>query len=285
MGLVINTNVASLAAQRQLHNNTNMVNGSFEKLASGMRINRAADDAAGLNISENLITQIRGNNKALSNAQDGVNILQIAEGALNVITENLQRVRELAIQAANDTNSSKERKAIAMEVQSRFDDINRIANSTTSNHLRLLDGTVGSQFRLQIGTGDNVTTDTVNIASAFAEATVSALNITTTVTVAASGAFVSNTTARSFLNEIDSALGKVQTQRSSIGAIQNRLQSTIENINVAVQNFSATNSRIRDLDVASETAKMTQAQILQQTALSVLSQANQAPQLAMRLIG
>ena len=284
MGLVINTNVSSLIAQRKLSNNTQMVNSSFEKLSSGLRINRASDDAAGLNISENLTTQIRGNQKALSNAQDGVNVLQIAEGALNVISENLQRIRELTVQAANDTNSSTERKAIAMEVKARLDDIDRIANSTRSNNINLLDGTV-STFRLQIGANSDLTQDTLSISTAFQKSTSSSLGISGTITVTSAGVFNDNSAARGFLDQIDTALGQVLTRRSQIGAIQNRLQSTIENISIAIENFEATNSRIRDLDIASETAKLTKNQILQQSALGILSQANQAPNLAMRLLG
>ena len=284
MGLIINTNVSSLIAQRKLYNNTNEVNSSFEKLSSGMRINRASDDAAGLSISENLATQIRGTQKAVSNAQDGVNVLQIAEGALNVISENLQRIRELTVQAANDTNSSTERKAIGMEIQARLDDIDRIAKSTRSNNIKLLDGSATS-FHLQVGANSAQATNTISIGYLFEKATYSSLGISTSVTIASSGALENNSTARSFLDEIDSALGAVLTKRSQIGALQNRLQSTVESLSIAIENFQATNSRIRDLDIAAETATLTKNQILQQSALGILSQANQAPNLALKLLG
>ena len=284
MGLIINTNVSSLIAQRKLNSNTQEVRSSFEKLSSGMRINRASDDAAGLSISENLRTQIKGTQKAVSNAQDGVNVLQIAEGALNVISENLQRIRELTVQAANDTNSSTERKAIGMEIQARLDDIDRIANTTQSNNIRLLDGSA-TKFQLQIGANNSMNENTLSLAAVFTKSTSSALGVSTTVTIASSGALENNSTARAFLDEIDSALGQVLTKRSQIGALQNRLDSTIESLSIAVENFQATNSRIRDLDIAAETAKLTQNQILQQSALGILAQANQAPNLAMKLLG
>ena len=284
MGLVINTNVSSLIAQRQLYNNTQNVNRSFEKLSSGLRINRASDDAAGLNISENLKTQIRGNEKSISNAQDGVNVLQIAEGALNVISENLQRIRELTVQGANDTNSSRERKAISMEIQSRVEDINRIAQTTRSNNINLLDGTA-TTFHLQVGANSNQTQNTTNIGSVFVDSDASALGITSTITTASGGVMESNSQARAFLDEIDSALNNVLTRRAQIGAFQNRLESSIESLSIANENFQATNSRIRNLDIAAETAKLTQLQILQQSAVGIMSQANQAPNLALRLLG
>ena len=285
MGLILNTNVPSLIAQRNLLNNSHAVQSSFEKLSSGLRINRAADDAAGLNISETLKTQIRGNQKAVANAQDGVNILQIAEGALSVIGENLQRIRELTVQAANDTNSSVERRAIVLEVQSRLDDIDRIAESTRSNNLNLLDGSQ-TTYLLQIGANSDPDQNTLDIGTVLARSSASALGITngTIVSATAGGIYGSNTNARAFLDLVDTALESLFTRRSEIGALQNRLQSTIESLSIAVENLQSTNSRIRDLDIASESAILTRNQILQQSALSVLSQANQGPTLALQLL-
>jgi flagellin len=285
MGLILNTNVPSLIAQRNLLNNSRAVQSSFEKLSSGLRINRAADDAAGLNISETLKTQIRGNQKAVANAQDGVNILQIAEGALSVIGENLQRIRELTVQAANDTNSSVERRAIVLEVQSRLDDIDRIAESTRSNNLNLLDGSQ-TTYLLQIGANSDPDQNTLDIGTVLARSSASALGITngTIVSATAGGIYGSNTNARAFLDLVDTALESLFTRRSEIGALQNRLQSTIESLSIAVENLQSTNSRIRDLDIASESAILTRNQILQQSALSVLSQANQGPTLALQLL-
>ncbi|MEW5971842.1 MAG: flagellin [Pseudomonadota bacterium] len=283
MGLVLRTNVSSLVAQRNLTNNTNAVRSSFEKLSSGLRINRAADDAAGLSISETLKTQIRGNQKAVANAQDGVNILQIAEGSLGVISENLQRIRELTVQAANDTNSTTERTAIKLEVQSRIDDINRIARSTRSSNIYLLDGSRSTYF-LQVGANSTATQNTIDIANVLATATAGALSITNTVTAGVGGVFENNTSCRNFLDDLDTALQRVNDRRAQLGALQNRLESTIESLNIAIENLKSTNSRIRDLDIASESAVMTQNQILQQSALSVLAQANQTPTLALQLL-
>jgi len=283
MGLVLNTNVSSLIAQRNLWNNSRAVSSSFEKLSSGLRINRAADDAAGLSISETLRTQIRGNQKAVANAQDGVNTLQIAEGALSVIGDNLQRIRELTIQAANDTNSTIERNAIALEVQSRLDDIDRIANSTRSSNIKLLDGKK-TDYILQIGANSVDTENTLDIGDVFLSAQSEALGISTTVSASGTGSYTSNGSCRNFLNEIDYALEQVNNRRAELGALQNRLGSTIESLSISVENLKATNSRIRDLDVASESAILTKNQILQQSALSVLAQANQSPTLALQLL-
>lgn len=284
MGLILNTNVPSLIAQRNLNRNTLSVNSSYEKLASGYRINRASDDAAGLNISETLRTQIKGNQKAVQNAQDGVNVLQIAEGALGVISENLQRIRELTVQGANDTNSSVERRAIAQEIQSRLNDINRIADTTRGNNINLLNGSK-TDYLLQIGANSSLGQNTLDIGDVLANARATALSITTTVSAAGTGALVSNGSCRAFLDQVDAAISEVNSRRSGIGALQNRLQSTIESLSIAVENLQATDSRIRNLDIAEETAKMTRSQILQQSSLGILAQANQAPQLALKLLG
>ena len=284
MGLIINTNIPALIAQRNLRQNTINLNQSLEKLASGYKINRAADDAAGLSISESLRGQIRGTQKAVANAQDGVNILQIAEGALSVISENLQRMRELTVQAANDTNSSSERRAIALEVQARIDDIDRIAKTTKGNNVNLLDGTA-SRFRIQIGANSSITNDTLLIGDVFKNSTPVSLGITTTITAAgATGAFVNGTSARSFLNQIDAAINNVFMKRSALGAYQNRLESTVQSLSIAIENLQASESRIRNVDIASETAILTRNQILQQASTSILAQANQTPSLAMQLL-
>jgi len=283
MGLILNTNVSSLIAQRNLLKNTSLVQSSLEKLSSGYRINRAADDAAGLSISENLKSQIRGTQKAVSNAQDGINVLQIAEGALSVITENLQRIRELAVQGANDTNSTVERKAIAQEVKSRIDDINRIASTTRSSNITLLDGSK-TIYNLQIGANYNASDNVLDISDALQNSKCTALGVTQTITVGTGGAFSSHTSIRTFLQQIDTAITAVATRRSMLGAIQNRLNSTIESLSIAVENMQTSESRIRNLDIASESAILTRNQILQQSALGVLAQANQAPNLALKLL-
>jgi len=283
MGLIITTNVASLIAQRNLNNNTTQVNKSLEKLASGLRINRAADDAAGLSISETLRTQIRGNQKAVSNAQDGINVLQIAEGALSVITENLQRIRELTVQGANDTNSTAERKAIAQEVKSRIDDINRIASTTRSSNISLLDGSK-TIYNLQIGANQTAADNVLDISEALQNSKCTALGITQTITVGTGGAFSSHTAIRTFLQQIDTAITAVASRRSMLGAFQNRLESTVQSLSISIENMQTSESRIRNLDIAAESAALTRNQILQQTALSVLTQANQTPNIALKLL-
>lgn len=284
MGLVINTNISSLVAQRNLSHNTSNLEKSLERLASGYKINRAADDAAGLSISETLRGQIRGTEKAIANTQDGINILAVGESALSIMGENLQRIRELTVQAANDTNSSVERKAIALEVQARLEDINRIAATTKGNNVTLFDGTISSSFRLQVGANGNTTVDTINIAPVFSTSTYSALSISTGITVGAGGAYETGTSCRNFLAEVDAAIENVFTRRSQLGAYQNRLESTVESLTIQVENLKSSESRIRNVDIAAETAKLTQNQILQQASVSILSQANQIPALAMQLL-
>jgi flagellin len=284
MGLYVNTNVPSLIAQRNLLNNSNKVSKSLEKLSSGLRINRAADDAAGLSISETLRTQVRGNKQAVANAQDGINILQVAEGGLSVISENLQRIRELTVQAANDTNATNERKAIAREVRQRSDDITRIAMTLKFNTITLLDGTA-SQTTLQVGANSDYTTNALRIGSVLQNSKVTALGVVTAnITTSTGGYYIDGTSSRGFLTTIDTSIQRLNEIRGEIGALQNRLDSTVESLSVAMENITAAESRIRDLDVANETANLTRNQILQQAALGVLSQANQTPMLALSLL-
>ena len=289
MALVVNTNIASIAAQRNLNLNTSNVNKSLEKLSSGLRINKAADDAAGLSISEKMRTQIRGLAAANNNAQDGINLLHVAEGGYEVITENLQRIRELAVQGANDTNGSVERRAIAREVTARVQDINRIAASLKFNNISLLDGT-GTTTKLQIGANTSTATNVLTIGSALASATATSLAVLSSggtiasITANNGGIFGSGGFIRAFLTQIDTAINTVATRRSAIGAYENRLQSAIQSITIQKQNMEASDSRIRDLDIASETATMTKNQVLQQASVSVLTQANQSSQLALTLL-
>lgn len=279
MSIVINNNIASLIAQRNLSNNTQNLTKSIEKLSSGYRINRAADDAAGLSISESLRSQIRGNKQAINNIQDGINLLQIAESGISVINENLQRVRELCIQAANDTNGSVERNSILSEINARLADINRISKSTKFNNISLLDGTASNTL-LQIGANAVTSTSTIDVSTVLSSTTVTSIGISLSIT----GATWNSTRIRSYLVQLDTALSSVLTKRSNIGALQNRLESALENLNVMNENLQSSESRIRDLDIAKETASMTKFQILQQASASVLSQANQIPSLALSLL-
>ncbi|OGI00528.1 MAG: hypothetical protein A2104_04105 [Candidatus Melainabacteria bacterium GWF2_32_7] len=279
MSLTVNNNIASLIAQRNLNKNTVSLTKSIEKLSSGYRINRAADDAAGLSISESLRGQIRGNARATSNVQDGISMLQIAEGGLTVINENLQRMRELCIQAANDTNGSTERTAILSEITARIDDITRIAKSTKFNNIFLLDGTTASST-LQVGANSTASTNMISIASVLTDSQASTIG----VTIAIAGGAWTSALIRSYIGVLDTAITSITSRRSSVGALQGRLESTLENLAIMNENVQASESRIRDLDIAKETAGMVKSQILQQASATVLSQANQIPQLALSLM-
>jgi len=289
MAIVVNTNIASLIAQRNLSTNTSNLAKSIERLSSGYRINNASDDAAGLAISENLTGQINGNKQAISNVQDGINMLQIAESSLSVINDNIQRIRELAVQAANGTNGSTEKNAILSEINARLADVNRIAKSSTFNNIGLLDGTANCV--LQVGAGSALSTNTISIQnSTLARATVSSLGVDSTtspngLTLNTTGATWTGDNIRSYLDTIDKALSDVSSRRSNIGAYQNRLQSALDNLSATNENLQAANSRIRDVDVAQETSNMTKYQVLQQASVSVLSQANNLPSVALKLIG
>ncbi len=287
MSIVVNTNVAALIAQRNLSTNTSCLSKSIERLSSGYRINKAADDAAGLSISENLRGTIRGNKQAINNIQDGINMLQIAEGGLSVINENVQRIRELCIQAANDTNGSVERKAIICEVDARLQDINRIAKSTKFNNIKLLNNTASDPaIILQIGASSETSTNTITIGNGvLTQATVTSIGINLAANIVDGSVFWDSAAIRTYLDNLDSALSTVTTRRSNIGAYQNRMESALSNLEIATENVQAADSRIRDLDIAKETSNMTKFQILQQASASVLAQANGLPQVALRLLG
>ena len=277
MALTINTNVASLNAQRNLNTTQLQLSKSMERLSSGLRINRAGDDAAGLAISQNMQANIRSMNQAVRNANDGISLVQTAEGALNETSNILLRMRELGTQAANGVLSSTQRDNIQVEFSNLQSEINRISAVTDFNGTKLLNGALSAGTTLQIGTG-TTSNDTVSVTVGKAD--------TATLSVGSSTAAVSTqAAAQASLTAIDSAIQLVSTARGNLGAVQNRLQSTINNLQVAVENTSAANSRIVDVDVAAETANMTKAQILAQAGVSVLSQANQSPQLALKLLG
>ena len=279
MAVVVNNNIASLIAQRNLGSNTSNLVKSIERLSSGYRINKASDDAAGLSISENLRAQTRGNAKAMNNIQDGMNMLTIAEGGLSVIGENIQRIRELCIQAANETNGTAEKNALLSEINTRLADIDRIANSTQFNNLGLLDGSLSS-VKLQIGSG-STSINALDISSVLSNASdISTIGISLSTT----GATWTSDNVRSYLSSLDTALTTISSRRSDLGAYQNRLESAYDNLSLMTENLRAAESRIRDIDIASETANMTKYQILQQASASVLVQANQLPQIALLLM-
>jgi flagellin len=285
MPLIINTNTASLNSQRHLGNNTAALQKSMERLSSGFRINRAGDDAAGLQLSENLRTQIRGSKKAYDNIQDGMNVLNITDGVFQQVTENLQRMRELAVQAANDTYDAAQRTAIKSEIDQLIAEINRISAATEFNGVKLLNGTMTS-FIIQLGANDVAAEDQLNIATAgasnpFAAVNASALDAELT---AASALVDSAANARTTIGNIDQALLTVNNRRGTIGAMVNRMEGAANNLSIAIENLSASESRIRNVDVASESSVLVRNQILQQAAASMLTQANQSPSLALQLL-
>lgn len=276
MGLRINTNVASLNAQRNLHGTRNGMNRSLERLSSGQRINRAGDDAAGLAISENLKAQIRGLGQAERNAEDGVSLVQIAEGALGEVSNILIRLRELSVQAASDTIGPTERKFLNVEFEQLTSEVDRIANSTEFNRVPLLNGT-GAVFDIQIGTRNDPITDRLTFDASSADVNVAALGLNL-------ASVADKISAQNSLSAIDQSIVSVSGIRADFGALQNRLQSTINNIQVSVENLSAANSRVRDTDIAAETAELTKQNILMQAGTSVLAQANSSTTSALSLI-
>ena len=276
MGLRINTNVASLNAQRNLGSTRISMNKSLEKLSSGQRINRAGDDAAGLAISENLKAQIKGLGQAERNAEDGISLVQIAEGALGEVSNILIRLRELGVQAASDTIGVTERKFLNVEFEQLTSEVDRIANSTEFNRVPLLNGT-GAVFDIQIGTRNDPISDRLTFDASSADVNVAALGLNL--------ASVSDKiSAQNSLTSIDQAIISVSGIRADFGALQNRLQSTVNNIQTSVENLAAANSRVRDTDIAAEPAELTKQNILMTAGTSVLAQANSSTNNALSLI-
>lgn len=276
MGLRINTNVPSLSAQRSLGINTRNLNDNLRKLSSGERITRSGDDAAGLAISENLKAQIRGMRQAKRNAGDAISMLQTAEGGMNEISNIIIRLRELSVQAASDTVGATERGFSDIEFQNLKEEIDRIAKSTEFNGIKLLDGT-GGKLEFQVGIKNDPVLDRLHYDGAGADASLQSLGLAVDGVSTKEG-------AQAALKKLDDALVHINGVRANFGALQNRLQSTSNNLEVSDENLSAANSRIRDVDVASETADMTKNNILLSAGISVLSQANQAPNTALKLL-
>lgn len=276
MGLRINTNVPSLSAQRSLGINTRNLNDNLRKLSSGERITKAGDDAAGLAISENLKAQIRGMRQAKRNAGDAVSLLQTAEGGMNEISNIIIRLRELSVQAASDTVGVTERGYSNIEFQSLKEEIDRISKSTEFNGIKLLDGS-GGKLEFQVGTKNDPILDRLQYDGSRADASLKSLGLDVDGVSTKEG-------AQNALKKLDDALVQINGNRANFGALQNRLQSTQNNLEISDENLSAANSRIRDVDVASETADMTKNNILLQAGISVLSQANQSPNTALKLL-
>ena len=277
MGLVINTNVMSLNAQRNLTVNTNKLSKSVQRLSSGLRINSAADDAAGLSISDKLTAHIRSIAVAMRNSQDGISLAQVAEGALGKIGDILTRMRELAEEAANGTLGDSERSALDNEYSQLKQEIDRIADVTEFNGIKLLDGSQSANgITLQVGF-HNTTNDRITFFSGIAATNTSNLGVSATNVLTASS-------AQAALDSIDSAISTIAQRRGTLGAIENRLDMTITNLQITSENLSAANSRIRDADFAYETARFTQNQIIVQAGTAVLAQANVLPQNALTLL-
>ena len=276
MGLRINTNPASLNAQRNLKGTRTSLNQSLARLSSGERINRAGDDAAGLAISENLKAQVRGLNQAERNAEDGISLVQIAEGALSEVSKILIRLRELGVQAASDTIGSTERKFLNVEFEQLLEEVDRITNATEFNNVPLLNGT-GTVFDIQIGTRNDPISDRLTFDASSVDANIAALGLNL-------ASVADKISAQNSLSFIDQAIISVSGIRADFGALQNRLQSIINNISVSVENLAAANSRIRDTEIAAETAELTKNQILVSAGTSVVAQANASVKSALNLI-
>lgn len=271
--LTVNTNVASLNAQRNLSQSQGTLTKSMQRLSSGLRINSASDDAAGLAISEGMKANIRSLNQAVRNANDGVSLVQTAEGSLNEVSNILGRMRELATQASTGTVAQSQRSYINSEFGRLASEITRIASAATFNGTHLLN-TANTQINIQVGTGNN----------AYDRVVVS-LGKMDAATLGVTGGVASSGAAQAMQATIDTAISTVSGQRAHLGAAQNRFQSIINNLQVASENASAAQSRIADADIASETANMTRGQILNQSGIAILSQANQLPQAALKLLG
>tara|TARA_R110001606_G_scaffold4251_3_gene19914 strand:+ start:1037 stop:1924 length:888 start_codon:yes stop_codon:yes gene_type:complete len=294
MALYVNTNTSSLSAQRQLMGSAKSLDTSFERLSSGLRINSASDDAAGLLISNRLTSQVNGLNQSVRNANDGISLSQTAEGALDETTNMLQRMRTLSIQASNGSNSDKDRAAIQQEVSQLSTEINRIASDTTFGGENLLDGTYTGIF--QVGADSNQTisfnltdggiNNTIDYAGNGGFTMSGLSSSSTTAQVDVSTASVSSmANAQSMVDVLDTMIAAVDSKRAELGAVQNRFGSTISNLSNITENVSSARARVRDADFAEETAKLTSSQILQQASSSILAQANQRPQTALSLLG
>ncbi|HDN9004752.1 flagellin B [Aeromonas veronii] len=301
MAMYINTNVSSLNAQRNLMNTNKSLDTSYTRLASGLRINTAKDDAAGLQISNRLTSQVNGLDQGNRNANDGISVAQTAEGAMDEVTTMLQRMRTLAQQSANGSNNTDDRVALQQEYDQLTTEINRISGDTTFGGQKLLDGTYKGSFQVGADAGQTIT---FKMTSAFtikgiASATKGSATVTTTttgepytigktttaVTTASVSSIKTAKDAQTAMANLDFMIKAVDSKRAELGAVQNRFDSTIRNQSNVSENLSAARSRIRDADFATETANLTKQNILQQAASSILAQANQRPQSALSLLG
>ncbi len=274
MPMTIATNVASINAQRQLADTQNSLSTSMQRLSSGLRVNSARDDAAGLAIAERMEAQMRGMNVAVRNGNDAISLSQTAEGALGKIGESLQRMRELAVQSANATNTTGDRTNLDTEYKQLASEVNRVLQATTFNSVSLLDGNATLSF--QVG-ADNATNNQVSI-------TTTKLATGTGVTAALNGTINAVTSATKAISDLDTAINEITTARASFGAAQSRFESIVSQLQVAAETQAASRGRIMDADFAVETANLSRAQILQQAGSAMVAQANQAPQQVLSLL-
>ncbi len=304
MALYVNTNVSSLNAQRQMVNSGNALDTAYQRLSSGSRINSAKDDAAGLQISSRLTSQINGLEQGNRNANDGISLAQTAEGALDEVSNMFQRIRTLAAQAANGSNTDSDRAALQLELRQLGKEINRISTDTTFGGKNLLDGAYSAQFQVGANTSQTISFTMTAVSSfdgssvsmaSFKVSDIGAVASDIAGTIAGQGAavafanasslsFTSVDKAQSMLAAVDAMIGTIDAKRAELGAVQNRFASTIRNQTNIAENLSAARSRIKDADFAAETAALTKAQILQQASSTILSQSNQRPQAALQLL-
>lgn len=277
MGLRIATNIPALNARKNMYGLSNEQQTVMERLSSGIRINKSSDDAAGLAISENLKAQIRGARQANRNANDGISLVQVAEGGLSEITNMLTRLRELAVQSASDTLSDRERGYTNVEYQQLKQEIDRVAQNTTFNGTHLLNGT-GTALDIQIGVNNNEFNDRITFNTQASNSTLEGMQLQ-------EHSVATKEQARASLNVVDNAINYVSGMRANFGALQNRLQTVSQTLMVSDENLSAANSRIRDADIAEESGKLAKTNVLMQAATAVLAQANQQQQLALKLLG
>ncbi len=278
MTISVNTNLFSLNAQRKLSQSQSSLSTSMQRLSSGLRINSAADDAAGLAISQRMSAQVRGMNVAIRNANDGISLAQTADGALSSVGDSLQRMRELAVQSRNSTNSDSDKESLDLEFKQLSSEIGRVLGGTTFNGKTILGADAGT---LTFQVGANVTTnDSIDIATTD----LTADTLITTVTGASIGSAADATAIATVITNIDAAIDDINSQRATFGASQNRFNSVVSNLQTSVENQSAASSRITDADFAAETANMSRAQILQQAGTAMVAQANQLPQSVLRLL-
>lgn len=288
---VINTNVMSLNAQRNLSTSNASLGNTIQRLSSGLRVNSAKDDAAGLAIAERMNAQVRGMNVAIRNANDAISLSQTAEGALGKIGDSLQRMRELAVQSANATNGDDDRAALHAEFSQLQDEISRVIDGTTFNGTALFTGSDSFTFQVGAGTTDNDTIDitrnqlsggTAGTSGELADDAAADVVLATVTT--ASDISTDADAARNAIDDIDAALNAVNSERANYGAAQNRFESVISNLQISAENVTAARSRIMDADFAKETAELTRTQILTQAGTAMLAQANQAPQNVLSLL-